>query len=214
MSTDGEARIYAMMGASGSGKSARTKLEIAERKPPRLMIWDPKREYSPMGLDAFDSLSELGRAAFKRKRFALAFHPKRTKSEMRDQFSTFCKIADAAGDLTAVCEELSDVTLPGWAPDGWSMLTRQGRHSRMTLYGNSQSPAAIDKTFWGNTTRICTGVLGTASDVKTLADVLMIDKADIFRLLPMQFINLDKGTREVTRGLTDKNKIAELKRLR
>lgn len=213
MSAANEAAINAMMGASGSGKSSRVKLEIAERKPARLLVWDPKREYSPLGLDAFDSIAELGRAAFKRKRFALAFHPKRTRTAMRDQFSVFCKIADAAGDLTAVCEELADVTLANWAPEGWSMLTRQGRHSRMILYGTSQSPAAIDKTFWGNATRISTGVLGSKSDVATLADVLMVDKREVFDLLPMQWINLDKATREVTRGTTDKNKIVALKRL-
>lgn len=201
------------MGASGSGKSSRIKLEIAAARPQRLLVWDIKREWSPLGLEAFDSMAKLAKALLTRKKFALAFHPIRSTKAMREQFSTFCKLADQAGRMCFVAEELSDVTLSGWAPEGWSMLTRQGRHSEMTIYATSQSPASIDKTFWGNTTRISCGVLGSASDVKTLANVLMIDKAEIVSLLPMQYIDLDKRTRTITRGTTDEKIIRALKRL-
>ena len=213
MSAANEAAINAFIGASGSGKSSRIKIELAALRPTRLLVWDVKREWSPLGLDSFDSLAGLAKVLFKRKKFALAFHPIRSTKAMREQFSTFCKLADAAGDLVCVNEELADVTLAGWAPEGWSMLTRQGRHSKMVIYGTTQSPASIDKTFLANASRISCGALGSLSDVKTMANMMMVDKARILSLLPMQFINLDKSTREITEGTTDKKIIEGLKRI-
>ena len=182
-------------------------------KPRRLVVWDPKHEWAPLGLRSFDSMIELGRAMLKSKRFAFAFHPIRTTKAMRSQFSTWCKFADEAGDLVCVAEELADVTLPGWAPDGWSMLTRQGRHSAMKIYGTSQSPALVDKTFFGNCSRLSCGALGSMSDVKTMAGVLMVDKTEILTLEAMQFIDLVKSPRILTRGTTDRQKIERLKRI-
>ena len=205
--------IAGFFGSSGSGKSSRIKLELAAAKPRRLVVWDTKHEWAPLGLTSFDSLGAMARAMLKAKRFAFAFHPIRTPKAMRAQFSTWCKIADQAGDLVCVAEELADVTLPGWAPDGWSMLTRQGRHSAMKIYGTSQSPALVDKTFFGNCSRLSCGVLGTLSDVKTMAGVLMIDKAEILALESMHYIDLMKSPRLLTRGVTDIEKIKRLRRI-
>ena len=93
------------------------------------------------------------------------------------------------------------------------MLTRQGRHSAMKIYGTSQSPALVDKTFFGNCSRLSCGALGSMSDVKTMAGVLMVDKTEILTLEAMQFIDLVKSPRILTRGTTDRQKIERLKRI-
>jgi hypothetical protein len=197
-----EARINAFMGASGSGKSAAIKQAITKAKPARLLIWDPQTEYRALGA-VVRSLAvlrgELGKAGARGK-FALVFAPAADPRLMQKQFDLVCQMVYLAGHATIVAEELSDVTQPAWAPLGWSIVTRKGRHRGLRVYGASQRPAAIDKDFFGNATVIRTGRLNYAADVKTMADVLDVAGDEIRELPALAWIERDMQNGKVRRG--------------
>lgn len=198
MKAASEAPIFARMGAPRSGKTAGTKIDIKAAAPARLMIWDPKREYEDCA-PALPSLVAVYRAA-KGKRFGLRYVPHGALKDWRAQFDAFCQVALEAGSLTLVADELADVTQPGWAPDGWEIVTRQSAHHHLIIYGLSQTPAGVDKTFLNNASNIRTGRLGSEGNIKAMADALMVPVAEIRALRGTQFIEIERVSGEVTRG--------------
>ena len=80
------------------------------------------------------------------------------------------------------------------------MVTLKGRHKGLTVYGNSQRPASIDKNFFGNATIIRTGRLNFAADVKVLANVLQVQALEVQSLQPLEYIERDMGTGAISRG--------------
>ncbi len=200
MSSRNVASIAAILGASGSGKSSLLKIETVREKPDRLMVWDPKREYGAFG-DACDTLAELGRRAFAARRFRLIFHPARTRKAMRDQFSTFCRIADHARDVRVIADELADVTEPNWAPEGWEMLTRQGRHAGIAIMGASQRPADVDKSFYGNASRVVAFRLNAEGDVDRMAKILGVPGDQVRALQPLEYFDRDMRSGAVVKKI-------------
>lgn len=196
------ASISAVFGAPGSGKSARIKQRLAREKPARLMIWDPQSEYGAFGQPAPDLQAVFAalKAAGRRGRFAIAYTPRGSLSAWRNQFDVFCKLAYAAGTCWLVADELADVTEPGWAPDGWSIATRKGRHQGLTIIGASQRPASVDKDFFGTATSISSGRLNFDGDVKVLANVLRVPAERIVSLQPLQYLERDMQTGLLTEG--------------
>lgn len=201
MSTN-KASITAVFGASGSGKSTYAKRRIKAEKPGRLLIWDPQGEYADSGTvthSLADVLNQIG-AAGKRGRFAFVYQPKGSTAAWKEQFNVFCKIAYAAGGVFMVAEELADVTQPAWAPEGWGIVTRKGRHTGMKVIGLSQRPASIDKHFFGNATAVRTGRLNFESDVKTIANVTGQSADSIRGLMPLEWIEKDMQTGKISNG--------------
>lgn len=197
-----KASIEAVFGASGSGKSTHAKRRIKAEKPARLMIWDPQAEYGELGTvthSLTEILNQIGNAG-KRGRFAFVYQPKGSTAAWREQFNVFCKIAYAAGQVFMVAEELADVTQPAWAPEGWGIVTRKGRHTGMRVIGLSQRPASIDKHFFGNATAVRTGRLNFESDVKTIANVTGQTADKIRGLMPLQWLSKDMQTGKITEG--------------
>lgn len=194
-----QASIVAVMGASGSGKSAWIKRELARTAPARLMIWDPQHEYSQFGgvCTSLKACLEAVQAAQARGRFALVYQGHGIDQR---QFDAFCRIAYAAGNCTLVVEELAFVTRPERAPAGWASCTLRGRHRGLRIYGASQRPASIDKHFFGNATLIHAGRLNFEADVKTLANVLQVPREEIVQLAPLAWIERDMQTGRLTRG--------------
>lgn len=199
--------IGALLGASGSGKSSLIKLELLEARPPRLMVWDPKREYSKFGR-AHRKLAELAGAAMA-QRFALVFEPELGRAAMRKQFNVFCQVAERAGNCFVVVDELADVTEPNWAPEGWERLTRQGRHAGVTIRGASQRPADIDKSFYGNASHVAVFRMNAEGDVKRCASLLDVPAQTIRSLAPLEWIE-----RDMTSGKLSEKKRLELAALR
>jgi hypothetical protein len=202
MSASNQAQIFAFMGASGSGKSSAIKQAIARSKPARLLIWDLQGEYAHAGeavgkLEVLRAKLATGGA---RGRFALVFTPASSPDTIRRQFDLFCQLAYCAGNLTLIAEELFDVTLPSWAPAGWSMVTRKGRHRGLKVYGVSQRPAAIDKHFFGNASVIRCGRLNFEADVRTMANVLGVAAEEIRALLALAWIERDMRSGQSRRG--------------
>lgn len=198
-----KARIEAVFGAPGSGKSARVKQCLAREKPSRLLIWDPLAEYGEFGRPVPDLAAVLAllKGAGRRGKFSLCYTPRGGLAAWRKQFDAFCKLAYAAGGAWLVVDELADVTEPGWAPDGWSMATRKGRHQGMTIIGASQRPASVDKDFFGTATTISTGRLNFDGDVRVLANVLRVPAERIVALPPLQYLERDMQTGQLTEGV-------------
>lgn len=193
-----EAPIHARMGAPRSGKTASTKIDVKAANPGRLLIWDPKREFEDMAQVVRD-LPQLYHAT-NGKSFKLRYVPGGGLAEWKEKFSAFCLIALERQHLTMIVDELADVTLPGWAPEGWQMATRQSAHHHLTIYGLSQTPAGVDKTFFNNASHVRTGRLGSASNIRTMADALMCTQHDIRALSGTEFIEYERVTQVHTKG--------------
>lgn len=185
-----EASIEAVIGASGSGKSAYIKGEIRRRKPRRLLIYDPEGEYAKFGRvvshleDVHKVLTQAGPA----KPFKLVFAPHADPGRAVKQFELLCRIAFHTGNLLLIAEELADVTQPQKAPVGWSMISRRGRKRGVQVIGATQRPASIDKTFLGNCTQVRAGRLLYEEDARAVGKVLGVPHLELLSLAPLHYI--------------------------
>lgn len=196
MGVSNEAVIVAVLGASGSGKSTYIKQQIRKGKPKRLIVFDPMGEYGDLATPV--STLQAVAAAAKKKAFAMAFRPDAGKAVA--QFDLLCRIAYTAGDCWLVVDELAMVTKPGSAPPSWADCSMRGRHQGLTVIGASQRPASIDKHFFGNATIVRTGRLNFAADIKTIANVLHVDPGEISQLKPLEFIQREMKTGQISTG--------------
>lgn len=204
------ANIVAIFGAGGSGKSEQIKREVRAAAPKRLMVWDPEHEYADPSsrhgsfgtvVRDLETVRKMLIAAGDHGHVSIVFYPSDDLAAAKKQFHVFCLLASAAGNVTVVCEELAFVTMPSWAPEGWSKCTLRGRKRGLTIYGASQRPASIDKNFFGNATRIRTGRLNYDADKKTMSNVLGVSLLELGQMEPLQWIERDMTTGQVTRGV-------------
>lgn len=199
-----KAQIIAAVGVTGAGKTTFVMKDVKRLKPSRLMVWDAKGEFAREGYAvAVSSISEAARvikAAGAKGKFTIAYKPKGSDQQKREDFGRFCELAFYAKNVLIVAEELAEVTQAGWAPHGWRLCTTQGRSEGLTIYGLTQSPAWVDKQFFGNCTRIRCGRVFMPSHVKTMAEVLGVQKDDIMRQADGDYIELDVRTRAIVRG--------------
>jgi DNA helicase HerA-like ATPase len=196
MAVTNKANIVAVMGGSGSGKSTFIKREIARLKPKRMIVFDVMHEYDALG-QPVKLCGELARLA-KQKAFKLIFQP--NSVNMQQQFDFVCKMAFELGDLVFVVEELNRVTQATKAPPYWQDCTSRGRHKGLMIYGASQRPASVDKDFFSNATKIRSGRLNFAADIKTLANVLKVKTTEIDGLMPLEFIEREMATGKTSKG--------------
>lgn len=195
MTVSNKAHIMAVLGASGSGKSTFVKREISKGHP-RLLIWDPLSEYDGAHTSKVHELLD----ALRKPKFRAVFRPSGDDKIRLAQFDLICRAALAAGNLTFVVEELRFVTTPSRAPLGWAKVCLTGRHKGLRVYGLSQRPASIDKDFLGNCTRVRSGRLAYAADVKAVAAA--IGNADqLAKLQPLEWIEKDMTTGKISRGV-------------
>ncbi|HDR8930085.1 TPA: hypothetical protein QDA84_000069 [Burkholderia vietnamiensis] len=174
------APVIAVMGARGSGKSAWIKQQLRAGNPRRLLVWDPQDEFGAFGRPVTDpadlvrSVRGAGDGDFK-----LVFQPGKLMSTYGDKFDLFCEISYLAGDHCVVIDELGDVTEPSRAPDGWSVLSRKGRHRNVMMFGAAQRPANIDKDFIGNSTLVHCARLAYETDIKVMANALGVPVPEV-----------------------------------
>lgn len=180
MSTTNEPRIEAYIGASGSGKGVSINRRLAELKPRRLLIWDPRDEYGKHA-PAYSSLAQLVGAVRHAKGGAVRarFVPAGDVKKLADPFAFVCQLAFKAGDVVFLAEELSDVTTASHAPAAWRQVITQGRHQALHVIGAAQRPAVIDKTFLGNCTYIRCFGLRYEADRKAMAAALDVPADDV-----------------------------------
>lgn len=193
------ARVWAVFGSSGTGKTAWVRQQLAKLKPARLMLWDPLGDYVQFG-QAVDTLQQLVRLV-DAPSFAVRFvpalgDPKRLAAE----FAGFCRVAWAAERCTVVVEELSRVTTPSQAPPAWSQITTAGRHRGLHVIGVSQFPAQVDKAFVGNATLIHSGHLANIRHRQAVAVEIDASPDDLRDLADLEWIEWTRGTRGTKRG--------------
>lgn len=199
-----KADINGIVGASGSGKTSFVMAEIRRRKPGRLLIWDTKGEFARENfgqvITTITGLIVALKVAGKHGNFKICYRPRGDAASMKKQFSIFCLGAFHAKNVFIVAEELSDVTSASHAPEGWRKITTQGRTEGLIIYGLSQSPAQIDKDFFGNCSRVRTGRLNFESHIKALANCMSVEKDEIKNLLPGAYIERNMNDGKITRG--------------
>ncbi len=76
-----------------------------------------------------------------------------------------------------------------------------GRHRGLRVIGASQRPASIDKDFLGNCTTIHTGRLAYHEDVRAVAKAMGGDEAGIAALKPLEWIEKNMQTGQISRGV-------------
>ena len=174
--TKNKANIQGVIGASGTGKSSYIKGELL-RTYTRLLIWSPLEE-----TDDYQSFCD-GVVTTKMSEFvkelkagtrAVIFVPSSRDTEKKAQFDWFCRAVWLVPGAHVLVEELSEVTMPSWAPPAWKKLSAAGRHKGLTLIGVSQRPADMDKNFLGNCTEIRCYCVNYGTDAKVMADVMRI----------------------------------------
>jgi hypothetical protein len=176
MSVTNEPRIEAYIGASGSGKGVSINRRLAELKPRRLLIWDPRNEYAKHA-PAFTSLRALVAAFAKagagpiKARFVAG-----DTMKLEEAFGIVCRLAFEAGNLVFLAEELSDVTSASQAPPSWRKVITQGRHQALHVMAAAQRPALIDKTLLGNCTFVRCFAMRYDDDRRAMAKALDVQQ--------------------------------------
>lgn len=202
MGTQHAASIVAVLGQSGQGKGVYSKARIAAEAPARLLVWDAMNEWEHCR--GWPTLTHLGRQMLRNANapFRFRYMPKAPaySDAIKREFSAFCLLALAAKNCTLVVEELSFVTLAGYAPGGWAKVCNAGRHAGLRVVGISQAPADIDKKFLGNCTEIVTFYLGEKPHRETVATKLDIDPDTIKALPQFAYLHFDRANRTVTPG--------------
>lgn len=179
MSVTNKPRIEAYIGGSGSGKGVSINRRLAELKPPRLLIWDPRNEYGKHATAVrklaplVQAVKKAGAGSFK-LRFVAG-----PELDLAEAFGMVCRLAFATGNCLFLAEELSDVTTAGRAPPAWRQVITQGRHQGLHVLGAAQRPALIDKTFLGNSTFIRCFTLRYAEDRKAMAAALDVRREQV-----------------------------------
>lgn len=196
MSTTNSADIIGVVGASGMGKGLFVKEELRRLPKSRpVLIWSlleqtdnyasvigGRREYS------IAALAKAIHGGHKR----LVYVPYGDAKALKTQFDRFCRIAWELEGWCVVVEELSNVTMPSWAPPAWKKISTAGRHRGLRVYGITQRPAHCDKDFFGNCSQLRCYALGYQTDAKAMADVMFVDPRELLKLEKFQYIHRDK----------------------
>lgn len=183
--------VWAYIGASGSGKGVSINKALAQLKPQRLLIWDPRDEYGKHAkkittLPALVAEFKKAGAGPVRVRYVAG-----SSMPLAQAFALVCALAFEVGSLVFLAEELSDVTTASQAPAAWRRCITQGRHRGLHIIGAAQRPALIDKTFLGNCTFIRCFTLRYSDDRAAMAKALDVPLADVSAL---QTVETDKAT--------------------
>lgn len=209
MSTKGNAhaaRVVAIMGSTGSGKTQYLRALLGKKRRRRTIIWSPKEDidnYS--GLYGGTVVTTAGEALALLKAAGtgtvhIVFKPRLVRSIDEAQFDAVCKMAMLARNITFVVDELHTVTRPSSAPDGWRKLVMMGRGYGAEVYGLSQRPASVDKDFFGNLSTMHARRMAYGEDAKAVARALSVSPQEVQALTGYQWLERDIQTGKVTRG--------------
>lgn len=194
----GDGLLVAVAGRSRSGKTAWVMQRV--QGAARLLVRDPRLEYvGPLQAKAVDSVPEL--AALLRKtgtgegRFCY--------TGPDSGFNDVCKLGYLWGQLWPIVfvgEEISDVTNPGKAPDGWGQLNRKGLYFGNHIYSITQRPAECDKTVWGNASVIHSHGFIRAEDKDYMARQLSVSVLEIEALQQFEYLERWADRPDIVRG--------------
>ena len=208
MAADAEAKIWGVIGASGTGKGLWTKQQLRELNPPRLIVWDFKNEYQEFTgerkhAQARSTLTDVHRAMVSAGEgpLRMRYAPRGAgEKSLRREFEGLCELVYAWEDTVFVAEELANVTTPGWAPASWRKMTTSGRHARVHIIGATQTPALVDKSFLGNCTLIHCCALREYGHRVAVSRSMDIPEGRIAALKKFEWLEKDFDTGEVSEG--------------
>lgn len=202
MAADLDLQIWAVVGASGTGKGLWVKQRLRDLAPARFVAWDFKNEYQEFGRQV-ETLAQLRQAMISagegpgRFRYVCRGAGEKT---LRREFEALCELVYSWEHCIFVAEELANVTTPGWAPASWRKMTTSGRHAGVHIIGATQTPALVDKTFLGNATMVHCCALREFQHRQAVARSMDVDEARIAALVKFQYLEKDFDTGEVRDG--------------
>ena len=203
MAASNEARIWAVIGASGTGKGLWIKSQLRELAPARFVAWDFMDEYQDHGRQV-TTLEGIRAAMLKAGRagpLQVRYVPRGAGDKaVRREFEVLCELVYAWGNCVFVAEELANVTTPGWAPAAWRKMTTSGRHAKVHIIGVTQTPALVDKTFLGNCTLAHVSALREHPHRMYTAQKLDVPVGDVAGLAKFQWIERDFDSQELRKG--------------
>lgn len=194
----GDGLLVAVAGKSRMGKTQWVIQRIQEGS--RILVRDPRLEYvGPLKAKAVDSVAELAKELRN-----TGIRPGRFCYTGPDSgFNDLCKLGYLWGQLWPIVfvgEEISDVTNPGKAPDGWGQLIRKGLYYGNHIYSITQRPAECDKTVWGNATVIHSHGFLRAEDRDYIARQLSVPVEDIAALQRFEWLERWTDKPDIVRG--------------
>lgn len=198
-----QARIEAVIGASGTGKGVWIKGRLKTENPSRLIIWDFMDEYGKFARPCTDlnKLTEAMRKAGGDGPLKARYLPQKSDEKgLRNEFMKLCDLVYGWESCSLIVEELSNVTTASWAPPSWRKMTTSGRHANIHIVGTTQNPAIIDKTFLSNCTLIHVTGLRVNLHRRAVAQSTDIPESDIASLVPLEYIEKDFMAGEIRRG--------------
>jgi hypothetical protein len=203
VAADLELQIWAVVGASGTGKGLWIKQRLRELQPVRLVAWDFKDEYQEFG-DLVPTISDMRarmiQAGTGPGRFRYICRGAGEKN-LRKEFEAVCELVYAWEHCIFVAEELANVTTPGWAPASWRKMTTSGRHAGVHIIGATQTPALVDKTFLGNATMVHCCALREFAHRQAVARSMDVPEPEIAALRKFEWLEKDFDSGEVSRGV-------------
>lgn len=195
-----DGRLLVVGGAARSGKSAWTLRAVAKDR--RVWIWDPEDQYTDAlpgtvrATKAADLLATVKRAGPLR----VAFVP---GGDLKPAFDLWAgcilHAARYVAPLTAIAEELADVTTPAKAPGNWGIAIRRGLKRGLTIIAISQRWQEADKTAIGNASEFVFFRQNGAAATGYLERMTGIP-AGIIPTAPLSFVRFDPTTGKTTPG--------------
>jgi hypothetical protein len=194
-----DGRLYVIAGASRSGKTWWTSKAISKAR--RVFAWDPEDQWAQLrGWTKVTTRAALLAATQKPGPQRIAYV---AGGKLAAEFDFFCGCVMYAGryvePLDCIGEELADVTTPAKAPGNWGILLRRGLKRGISIYAISQRWAEADKTAIGNATEyVCFSMGG--DDIEYMARKTRIPVPELEALKPLEFVKIDRLTKEIQRG--------------
>lgn len=195
-----DGRLYVIAGASRSGKTAWTARQVKAAK--RVFAWDPEAQWCELpGWRKVTTRKDMLAATEKPGPQRVAYV---AGGSLQAEFDFWAGCVMYAGryvePLEAVAEELADVTTPAKAPGNWGILIRRGLKRGITIRCISQRWSEADKTAVGNASDFVVFRQSSGDDVRYLSRKTRIDESEINGLVPLQYVQMDALTGQITRG--------------
>ncbi len=179
-------------GMSGSGKTSFVRQELKRRRPSRLILWDPDEDHTAHHFKSRAKFArELAKAYRSGQPFRLALTIEASESNFEWWAGCVRELMDARRPITAVAEEISDVTRTGKAPPNWGTLARRGRKWGVDVIATTQRPQEADKTIVTQAGTIWCGFLKRPEDRKAMASELDIPVSDLESLKALEYYQRD-----------------------
>lgn len=194
-----DGRLIVVSGASRCGKTTQVANQVKNDR--RIGAWDPEDQWAQLpGWRKVTTRTELLEAMQARGHMRIAYV---AGGDLKAEFDFWCGVVYYAAryiaPLTAIGEELADVTTPSKAPGNWGIIIRRGLKRGLVVYAISQRWAEADKTAIGNASEYLL-FTSRGEDIDYIARKTRVPVAELEALEPFQFIRFDPVTKAKERG--------------